>query len=248
VQNDAQVPRYLRVLTVRWLSFLRPASPAKVCCSALLALPIFACASQLLRCHLSSPNCLLVFSSCRNCNVCFPHNRCHCLPAIQFGTVLLISRLPPSPLSHKALHAHRATPFRYATTNRRPGQLSFPSHPDQDQHAVCTKSLLHFPPNCPGLRHHSLLPHRANHRRRRSRCCVHSLYTHSHSTTLLPEYTTCRAASQTPLHASNRCCVPSLRALHCIAPASLPAPSPQAIPGLHSLADRIAPSSNPSTS
>jgi hypothetical protein len=50
-------------------------------------------------------------------------------PAIQFGTVHLISKLPPSPLSHKALHAHCATPFRqrHNQPTPRPTILPIPS-------------------------------------------------------------------------------------------------------------------------
>jgi hypothetical protein len=54
--------------------------------------------------------------------------------------------------------AARATPFRYVTPTNRPDQLNFPFHPDQDQHAGCTPSLLHFPLFCRRLRHYSLHP------------------------------------------------------------------------------------------
>jgi hypothetical protein len=71
--------------------------------------------------------------------------------------------LPPSPLSYKGIAAVRcATPFRYATpTNAPTNSTSIPS--GSDQHAVCTPSLLHFPPEARSLQHYSLHPHHANH-------------------------------------------------------------------------------------
>jgi hypothetical protein len=170
-------------------------------------------------------------------------------PAIQFGTVHLISKLPPSPLSHKALHAHCATPFRQRHNQPTPRPTILPI-PSGSRSARC---LHRYAPSFP-----TALPQPAtlfitSSPRQPPASSLSLLYTHTHAH-IQPHYTILRqrccgihdfdlSSSQTPLHAFNHCYVPSLRASHCIAPASLPAPSPQAILGLHSLADRIAPSS-----
>lgn len=156
---------------------------------------------------------------------------CNSAPSISYP-----AGLPPCPLSRiedKASAARCATPFRYATPTKRPDQLNSQSHPDQDQHAVCTPSLLHFPLSCRSLRHYSL----------------HLLTTPTTGVLTLAGTPTAivslAKSSDIPARLQLPLSEPSCSALHRTSITA--SSSPSSILGLHSLADRIAPSESPST-